>query len=101
MLGHAVGCFPGDGEHGRMHRAVAVLDVVRSERAVELVLCDAVAVLARVPERALVEIGRPSTADVKHDQTDGPSDGRVGAISRSESILAAGHANFRCERSVA
>ena len=79
MVGHAVRCFRGDREHGRIHRAVAVLDVVRSERAVELVhLRRSSLYLPGCPSVLFVEIGRPSTADVKHDQTDGPSDGRVG-----------------------
>ena len=100
VIRHAVRRFRSYRKHRRLVGRVAVLDMVGSERAVLLVLANAVAVLRGIAERALVEIGRASTADIKHDQPNCAADGGIGPVAGAEGIGAAVHADLARNRTV-
>src|SRR6185312_1359918 len=70
-------------------RTKTALDVQRFPRALFFIFAETEGVLGRLTDRRLVEYAGNCSADVGHDQTQGPADGRIGAPSLAEDIRAA------------
>ncbi|MDT4849015.1 hypothetical protein FQZ97_831240 [compost metagenome] len=100
MVGHAVRGLGRHREDGGVLGFVAVLHVIRRQRALQFVLADAVGVFAGVTQRALVQVAGPAAAHVEHDEAQGPADGGVGAVAGAEGVDAAVHADFAGDRPV-
>src|SRR5262249_18551622 len=67
--------------------------MIGSQRAILLVLADAIGIFCWVAERAFVEIGCAPAADVEHDQANGATDRGICSVARPESIGTSIHAN--------
>ena len=94
MIGDAVRGLRRDHEHRGILGPEPFFHVVGRERALLLVLGDAIAVLARVAQRALVEQSRPAPSDVEQHKAQRAPDRGVGAIAGAEDIAARVHADF-------
>src|SRR5262245_63024021 len=71
-----------------------MLDVVGSERAVLLILANAIGVFCRIAERALVEVGCAAAADVEHDQPNGAADRSIRPVTGTKGVSPSIHADF-------
>src|SRR5687767_13181329 len=89
--------------HHRDRRSVrgrAALVGERPPRRVLLVLGDAVADLARVPECRAIDVARPRVEQVAQDEADRAPDRGGGAVARAERVEATAHAELLAHRSV-
>jgi hypothetical protein len=77
-----------------------MFNLVGSERAVFLVLANAISVFCRIAERAFIEVGRTATSDIEHNQPNGAANRSIRPIAGTEGIDAPIHTDLTRDRTV-
>src|SRR5438132_12313900 len=100
MIGDAVWRLRGEHENRRIFGTEPLLDVIGRPRARRLILGDAIGVLARMPQSALVELSGPAAADIEQNQAQRAPDRRVGSVARAERVAVAVHPDLPRDRAL-